>query len=126
MRERVPEWLIQSVAGIALGLALGIVVGWVLWPVTYTNTSPKALRADYRDEYILMTAAAFEVEHDLEEARARLEQLDPEEPGAPAAELAERLIENGGREEDIGRLARLAEAFGASRPSLTSYLEDDS
>jgi len=126
MRERAPEWLLQSVAGIALGLALGVVVGWWLWPVTYTNTSPTALRTDYRDEYILMTAAAFEVEHDLDEARSRLEHLNAEEPGAAAAELAGRLIENEGREEDIARLARLARAFGADTPALTSYLEDDS
>ena len=126
MRERAPEWLIQSVAGIALGLALGFVVGWWLWPVTYTNTSPDALRTDYRDDYILMTAAAFEVEHDLEEARYRLMHLNSDEPGAPAAELAEKLIENDGSEEDIARLARLADAFGADSPRLTSYLEDDS
>jgi len=126
MRERAPEWLIQSIAGIVLGLALGILVGWWLWPVTYTNTSPTALRTDYRDDYILMTAAAFEVDHDVDNARARLEHLDSEEPGAPAAELAERLIENDGKEEDIARLARLARAFGANSPSLSSYLEDDS
>jgi putative heme iron utilization protein len=126
MRERAPEWLIQSVAGITLGIALGILVGWWLWPVTYTNTSPAALRTDYRDEYILMTAAAFEVDQNLDNAHARLEHLNPEEPGAPAAALAEKLIKHDGSEEDIARLARLADAFGVSRPSFTAYLEGDS
>lgn len=123
MGERAPGRIAWGTIGIALGLILGFAVGWWLWPVTYTNTSPAALREDYHNDYVLMAAAAYEVEGDLEEARSRLELLNPERPAAPVVELAERLIDEGGSEQDIARLAHLARAFGVTDPTLTPYLE---
>lgn len=100
-----------------------MVIGWRLWPVTYTNTSPTALREDYRDEYVLMIATAYEVEGDQKRARERLALLDSEEPSAPVVRLGQRLIEQGGSEEDIARLARLARALDATTPTLMPYLQ---
>ncbi len=121
MGERAPHWVARAAVGVALGLALGFAVGWWLWPVTYTNTSPAALRQDYHDDYVLMVAATYQVEEDLEEARARLELLNPERPAAPVLELARGLIEGEGNEEDITRLAHLARALGATDPVLRPY-----
>lgn len=123
MTQQTRQWLIGAAVGIAVGVALGVAVGWGLWPVTYTNTSPAALRADYRDQYILMIAAAYEVEGDQQRAYDRLALLDPEEPAAPVIDLAERLIEQGGRERDIVRLARLARTLDATAPGLMRYRE---
>ncbi|HEY76040.1 MAG TPA: hypothetical protein G4O00_07650 [Thermoflexia bacterium] len=111
-----------ALAGLAVGIALGLLVGWVLWPVRYTNTAPAQLRQDYRTEYVLMVAAAYHVEGDLEAARARLALLDPEQPARPVRELAETLIAEGGRETDIRTLVHLAEAMGATTPSMLPYL----
>jgi hypothetical protein len=102
---------------------LGFAVGWWIWPVQYTNTAPNVLRQDSRDDYVVMVASAYEVERDLEQARARLKLLDPEEPATPVVELAERLVEVGGSAEDIIYLARLAGALGAISPALTPYLD---
>ncbi|MEA3377485.1 MAG: hypothetical protein U9R72_14950 [Chloroflexota bacterium] len=123
MAQPTRQWITRAVVGIAVGAALGVAIGWWLWPVTYTNTSPDVLREDYQDEYVLMTATAYEVEGDRERARERLALLDPEEPSAPVVGLAERLIEQGGSEEDIVRLARLAEALGVTSPALMPYLQ---
>jgi len=100
-----------------------VVIGWWLWPVTYTNTSPSALREDYHDEYVLMVATAYEVEGDREKARERLTLLDSEDPSAPVVRLAQRLIEQGGSEEDVARLARLAQSLDATTPALMPYLQ---
>lgn len=108
--------------GLAAGLALGLVIGW-LWPVQYTNTAPSVLRQDYRDDYVVMVASAYEIEGDPERARERLALLDAEEPAAPVVELGERLVEAGGGAEDIVRLARLAWALKAITPTLVPYLE---
>jgi len=107
-----------------VGLMLGFAIGWWLWPVQYTNTAPDVLRQDYRDDYVVMIATAYEVDGDLEQAREWLTLLDPDEPAAPVVELAQRLVEVGGGAEDIARLVRLAWAVGTLPPELTPYLED--
>lgn len=122
MGQRTTDWALQVAIGTALGLVLGISIGWLLWPVTYTNTSPDMLREDYRDDYVLMIATAYQVDEDLKEARSRLAVLNAHRPAAPVVDLAERLIENGGREEDLRRLARLARALGATNPALRPYM----
>jgi len=123
MSKRARKWVVRAVPGAVLGLALGFAIGWWLWPVQYTNTAPSVLRQDYRDDYVVMVAAAYEVEEDLGQARERLELLDSEEPAALVVELAERLVEAGGSTEDITHLARLAWALGATTSTLVPYLE---
>ena len=122
--RRFPKWTMFCVGGVVIGLALGLAVGWWLWPVEYTNTAPDVLRQDYRDDYITMVATAYEIEQDLQLARARLELLDPDVPSAPATDLAERLVEAGGSAADIARLQRLAWALGALAPTVTPHVGD--
>lgn len=124
MNRLAREWAWRAVTGMALGLALGFAIGWRLWPVKYTNTAPAVLRQDYCDDYLIMIATAYEVEGDLEQTREQLRALDPQEPAAPVIELAERLVEAGGGDDEITRLARLAWALGATSPALTPYLEN--
>jgi len=123
VNKRTKQWLLRAAVGAVVGLVLGFIIGWWLWPVQYTNTAPVVLRQDYRDDYIVMIATAYEVEEDLEQARERLKLLDPREPATLVVELAERLIEAGGDADDIARLARLAWALGATTSTLIPYLE---
>ncbi len=108
--------------GLALGVTLGLLIGWALWPVQYTNTAPAQLRQDYRNDYILMVAAAYQVEKNPDVARERLAQLDPAQPTRPLVELTETLIAQSGRPSDIQMLVRLAEALGATTPAMKPYL----
>jgi hypothetical protein len=66
--------------GIAIGIAGGLVFGWVVSPVEYVNTAPSSLRADYRTDYILMTAQSFAEDGDLALAQRRLAALGPHPP----------------------------------------------
>lgn len=111
--------------GVAAGAVLGLLVGWVVWPVRYTNTSPTQLRQDYRNDYVLMVAAAYQTDRDPGAARERLVRLDPEEPARPVVELAEQLIAAGGGAGDIGMLVRLADALDAATPPMAPYLEEE-
>jgi len=114
----------RGLFGLALGLGLGIALGWWAWPVEYTDTGPEVLQPTYRDEYVLMAAAAYEVDGDLEHALARLSEVYPEDPIGAVVNLAERLIDAGGSRGDIRRLARLADLFGAAPAELRGYLEE--
>jgi len=121
---RLPRWVAQVGLGILVGLALGFAVGWWLWPVQYTNTSPGALRRDYRDDYILMVATAYELgDGDAEQAQRQLSLLDAQEPTAPLIELTARLNEVGGSSADITRLTNLAQALGIAPETLTPHAD---
>jgi hypothetical protein len=117
------RWIIQAVVGAAVGLALGFGIGWGFWPYEPTDAAPAALRWDYRENYVIMVATAYEAEGDLELARQRLMLLDPDNPAAPVVQLGERLVAAGAGPEDITRLARLAWAMGVITPPLVPYLE---
>ncbi len=73
------RWL-QVGALLVLGLALGLLYGWVLAPVEYVDVSPDILRADYKTEYVLMTAEIYRQDGDQAAAAARLAALGPESP----------------------------------------------
>jgi hypothetical protein len=112
-----------ALIGLAAGIALGLLIGWVLWTVEYTNTAPTHLRQDYRDDYIVMVASAYQVESNLGAARDRLAQLNPDDPAQPVVDLAQRLIAANGRPSDIEALVDLAEELGAATPAMSPYLE---
>lgn len=120
MRRKLALGLIGLVAGVGLGL----LIGWRLWPVNYTNTAPYQLRQDYRNDFVLMTAAAYQVERDLDAARERLALVDAEAPERPVVELTETLIAEGGRSEDVAVLVELAEALDATTVPMAPYLEE--
>ena len=121
----VRRWVIWAAVGTVIGLALGFAIGWWLWPVEYTNTAPGALHPSYADDYVLMVAATYGVDGDLQRAAARLGLLDRKDPAAPAVSLAQRLIESQGDEQEIAQLASLARALGAQTPALAPYLEGE-
>ena len=112
-----------AMVGLAIGIGLGLLIGWRLWPVSYTNTAPHQLRQDYHDDYVLMVAAAYEIEDNLDAAVERLTLLDPEMPSWPVVNLAERLIAGNGNPEDIEMLIQLAQDLGELSPVLNDYRE---
>ena len=62
----------QILGGLAIGLALGLLIAWVIAPVEYTDTSPASMREEFKDQYRLAIASAYNATGNLERARARL------------------------------------------------------
>jgi hypothetical protein len=60
---------------IAIGIGIGLVYGWIIEPVQYVDTAPASLRLDYKTDYVLMVAEAYQVEQDLNLAVQRLSLL---------------------------------------------------
>lgn len=67
--------IVIALVGFAIGLAMGLTVAWVLWPVQFTNADPTDLRQTYKDDYVRMISAAYQMDGNLVKARQRLSQL---------------------------------------------------
>jgi len=117
MRENRGSWYLLT--GVVIGIALGLLYAWVLRPVQYTNTSPKTLRADYKDHYRGMIAAAYLSNGDLVRARARLDLLGDTDLYQVLAEQAQRTLAESGSSLEARALGILAVALGQA-PDLAA------
>lgn len=104
---------VRILIAFALGLAIGLLYGWLVQPVTYVKTTPDSLRADYRADYVLMVAEAYDGPQSLESVQRRLASLGPQ----PALEIVQQAQDyarnNHFSQEDLERLSRLAKAVEA-------------
>jgi hypothetical protein len=105
--------------GILLGLGLGILIGWVLYPVHYVDTPPSALRAGYKDQYLLLIASAYAADHNLDRARQRLDTLGYPDALQAVDALAQDLAANG---KDASMVAVLANDIRIGRPGNSILL----
>lgn len=115
--------LLWFIVGIALGIGLALLIGWELLPVQRANSSPAMLRRDYQEEYIRLTAAAYQVDGDLALAQKRLAVLQPYAYTMPLVEVTERWIQQGKPDTILIPLTQLAHALGVSTPAMQPYLQ---
>ncbi len=94
--------------GLLAGLGLGLVYSWQISPVTYVDANPAILRADFKDQYRIVIAAAYASTHDLPRARARLELLSDTDPVGELSAQAQRMLAGGESTENVQPLAQLA------------------
>ena len=57
------RWILFIIAILA-GAGLGLLYGWVINPVDYVDTAPDTLRIDYKTDFVLMVAEAYQGESD--------------------------------------------------------------
>ncbi len=93
-----------------LGVAAGLAYAWLFAPVQVTDATPAALRADFKDHYRLVIAAAYAANGDLARARARLQTLGETDPYASLSTQAQRALASGDR-LGASQLAQLAIAL---------------
>ena len=98
---------------LAVGVAAGLFYGWVMDPVEFFVLTPDPLRADYKTDYVLMTAEAYRVEQDPGLAARRLAVFGAQSPSAIANEALEYARENSFPDSDIAILQELVTAMQA-------------
>lgn len=111
------------VGGVILGVGLALLVGWVLFPVVRYDESPASMRRDYRDEYIRLTALAYQNDVDLNLAETRLGSLTDDAPVQPLVDLTLRWIDEERSADLIAPLALLARDLNASTPEMAPFLD---
>lgn len=81
------RWIRFFIA-ILVGVGLGLLYGWLVNPVKYVDTTPDTLRIDYKTDYVLMVAEAYQLEGNPELAVRRLALLGE----TPPAEMVYQAI----------------------------------
>jgi hypothetical protein len=99
------------VTGLLLGVLLGILYAWTLSPIEYVDTEPKSLRGDFKDEYRLLIASAYQATGNLERARARLALFGESDPAETLGAQAQRMLANNAPQASINLLANLSQAL---------------
>jgi hypothetical protein len=72
--------ILKLILPLAIGIAFGLLYGWVIDPVEYVDITPEILRADFRADYVLMVAEAYQAEENSELAARRLAILGADSP----------------------------------------------
>lgn len=109
---------------VVVGLAAGLVFTWVVWPTEYYDTEPADLRADLREDELLLVAASYAAHEDIGQARRRLTWL-----GMPDDEAVRTLTEmvdyhsQSGSGVVVSRsLSKLAYALGARDKQVLVFI----
>jgi hypothetical protein len=103
-----------------IGLAGGLYYAWQISPVSYTDTAPSSLRADFKADYLALVASAYAGSGDVSQAQSRLLVFaDPDMPGTLAA-LAQQRLAQGWPEAEARSLAQLAAALSTGKASSGS------
>jgi hypothetical protein len=108
----VTRWILIILALLA-GIAIGIVYGWYIDPVDYFDLTPDTLRADYKADYVLMTAEAYQAEQDPGLAARRLAIFGTKSPSAIAADGLAYARSNGFSDTEIVLIQELVTALQA-------------
>lgn len=110
------KWLWVLLA-FAAGIGLGLLYGWVISPVEFVDLSPETLRADFRADYILMVAEAYQAEHDLDLAARRLAIFGSTPPADIAASALQFGPSAGFTPSELSSLEALVQDLRGWQPS---------
>lgn len=110
MNESRGPWYLLT--GVAVGLVLGLLYAWLIDPVAYIDTAPDTLRPEFKDHYRSLIALAYQSNPDVGRARSRLALLGDERPAFELGAQAQRVLAQGGSQQEARALAQLAAAMG--------------
>lgn len=108
--------LIKAAGALVIGIALGLIYGWVIDPIEYVDVTPNILREDYRVDYVLMVAEAYQNEFNPETAARRLAILGSESPAAITTSALEYANRNDFSQSEIQALGSLLTAMQTYQP----------
>jgi hypothetical protein len=96
---------------ILIGVGLGLAYGWFIAPVRSVDNTPDKLRIDYKTDFVLMVAEAYQNEEDPGLAARRLATLGEKSPVILVEEALQFAQKAGYSEPDISRMQALLSAL---------------
>lgn len=110
MENRSPMYM---VFGLLIGFAIGLFYALFIMPATYVNASPVALEEDFKDQYRMMAARAYEATGDFGRLQSRLALLQDADPASALDNQAQKILTTGGLPDDAQMLANMARLLRA-------------
>lgn len=105
--------------GVVVGLALGWAYGTFVQPVRYIDSDPSALAETYKDDWLVMIAAGYRLDGDLERARSRIVALGYFDAAGAVTALAQRSAADSSRlPGTVQLLGELAFALETGSPPV--------
>jgi len=105
------------------GIGLGLIYSWSISPKRINNADPVSLRADFKDQYRSVIAAAYQATGNLPRAEARLSLLNDSDPVEALNAQAQRMLASSETFERADQVAALASALeGNTSQESTSGL----
>jgi len=123
-RREFPWYL---VTGLVLGVILGLIYSMWIAPVKYYDTLPKSMKSEYKEDFRIWIALAYQADADLNRAQSRLVQLGDNDPIGALGLQAQRVQASGLSPENAQALAILSAALfqkaqqGPLLPTATPY-----
>ncbi len=115
------RFLISFFVAALIGLGVGLYLGWVQFPVQFIDSPASSLAPGFKDDYILMIAAGYAADNDLNGAFERLRLLEVNDIPLYIQETTERYISNSRSVDDIRLLVNLASGAGRLTPLMEPY-----
>ena len=106
------RWIYIILALLA-GIAAGLAYGWKIDPVDFYDLTPDTLRADYKADYVLMTAEAYHADQDPGLAARRLAIFGSQSPVDIATSGLKYARENSFPASDVALIQELVTALQA-------------
>jgi hypothetical protein len=103
---------------VIFGAAAGLFYGWVVNPVEYVDIAPESLRTDYKTDYVLMVAEAYQVDDDLGLAVRRLALLGSSTPSDIVANALKYALDHEYAAQDIALFQSLGEDLLTWNPNM--------
>jgi len=108
--------IIKFLIALAIGVSLGLTYGWVIAPVEYTDIPPNILREDYRVDYVLMVAEAYQGNFDDAAAARRIAILGSDSPAEITASALDYANRNNFTQAEVQDLQNLLTAMQTYQP----------
>ena len=109
------RWLYFALA-ILIGAGLGLFYGRIISPVEYVDTTLDTLSADYRTDFVLMTAETYQTTQDIASAVRQLALLGSQPPLETATQALNYARQIGYHPGDIALLDNLIAALQIWQP----------
>ncbi len=117
---------IMLALGLLLGLGGGLFYGYAVNPVVYGDTTPLDLAGPYKEQYVLMIAAAYNQDGDIARANRRMQVLGLNNPAERVAAFAQQSASRGTGEGTLTLLNNLAAGLSAETAPTVQAPETDS